>query len=385
MKVIVSCSGKFHAFNLVEELQRNGIEVIFFTSYSSKKNYLFKYLAKRIDNENIEKKNIKTNIIVAFGIKIFKKYPQLINNYFDSWVSRQIKKHEADWFIGWSSMSEKSIKIAKSKGIKTILERGSAHIIIQDDLLKRAYYSINKKFEINPQTVNKELVEYENANFISVPSQFCLKTFMQTGFCIDKIFVNNYGVSNYFKPVLESKSSVTTILYLGRLSIQKGIHILLPIIEEFITNKYKFKFIFIGGIDNDIRFLINSKLTESENIKFLGHIDHYYLSHYIGACDVAIIPSIQDGFAMVAPQILKVGIPIIISENAGAEQLIKEGQNGWVVKPEYTAIKERLAWAIFNYKDLLLMRRSILKLNLNDELSWVNYGKRYVKFLNEQL
>ncbi len=72
MRVIVSCSGKFHAFNLVEQLEKNGIEVVFFTSYSSISNSFLKYIVKRQDNENIRKSTFRTNAFLAWCIKIFR-------------------------------------------------------------------------------------------------------------------------------------------------------------------------------------------------------------------------------------------------------------------------------------------------------------------------
>jgi glycosyltransferase involved in cell wall biosynthesis len=382
MKIIVSCSGKFHAFNLVEELLNYGHDVLFFTSYASNKNIYLKHFVRRKDKEKIDVKFIKTNLCVAFALKIFPKHSQLVNNYFDKWVSKKIINYSADIFIGWSSMSEHSLMAAKRNGMKTILERGSAHILVQDILLKNEYKSIGKKFKISERTINKELIEYQISDYISIPSRFVLNTFLQNHIPNSKLFINPYGVSNHFEPVLFSNSKVTTFLYLGKLSIQKGAHILFTILEELISKKFNFKFLFIGESENEINNLLKRKLLTSDNIKFLGHINHYELNKYIGECDVAIVPSIQDGFAMVASQILKVGLPIIISENAGAEQLIIEGNNGWVVKPNSIEIQKRVEWCIFNLENIKAMRLDILKNNCYKELTWNDYANRYINFLN---
>ena len=380
MRVVVSCSGKFHAFALVEQLQKNGVEVIFFTAYSSIVNPITAKIAKRKDKENINPDTIKTNLLIAFLHKLFRKSPQFVNDVFDLWVAKRIKKLDADVFIGWSGMSLNSIKVAKSKGWKTILERGSAHIEVQETLLKEAYLALNKDFQLHKKTITKELLEYHSTDIISIPSRFCKETFIQKGIGPDKIFENLYGVSSYFKPVKCSNSKHTTFLYLGKLSVQKGIHLLLPIIEELLDTNEVFEFRFIGAIEKEIEQLISPKIKLSRNIKFIGHIDHYSLNEEIGQCDVAIIPSIQDGFAMVALQILRVGLPLIITKNAGAEQLIINDENGWVVSPIQSDIKKQIVNCINKFRELKSMRAQIIN-NFHSELTWDKYGDRYFLFL----
>lgn len=385
MRVVVSCSGKFHAFALVEQLEKNGVEVTFFTSYSSIVNPFFRRFAKRIDKETINPKSIKTNIILAILLKIFRRSPQIVNNLFDLWVSRKLRKIDADIFIGWSGMSLNSIISANKKGMLTILERGSAHIQVQNELLKDAYKIINKNFSIPNQTIRKEIMEYNTAKVISIPSNFCLNSFLHEGTQSKKLFVNPYGVGHYFNPILNSGSSSTTFLYLGKLSIQKGVHLLLRSIETLLSEGLNFNFLLIGQMETEISKIISAEILQSNKVTFLGHIDHYKLNELIGGCDVGVIPSIQDGFAMVVPQILKVGLPVIVSKNAGAEQIIKQNENGWVIEPKIEEITDQLKWCIKNHQILKIMRTSMIKIDQADDLSWDKYGIRYINFLKDKI
>jgi glycosyltransferase involved in cell wall biosynthesis len=49
------------------------------------------------------------------------------------------------------------------------------------------------------------------------------------------------------------------------------------------------------------------------------------------ACDVLILPSIVEGRAMVQMEALSSGLPIIVTPNAGAEDLVEPGQTGFLV------------------------------------------------------
>jgi glycosyltransferase involved in cell wall biosynthesis len=117
----------------------------------------------------------------------------------------------------------------------------------------------------------------------------------------------------------------------------------------------------------------------------MGNIDHYKLNELIGTCDVGIVPSIQDGFAMVVPQILRVGLPVIVSENAGAEQIIKQNENGWVIEPKIEEITDQLKWCVKNHKILKKMRATMIKKGQADDLSWDKYGIRYINFLKDKI
>lgn len=381
MKVIVSCSGKFHAFNLVEELQRNGIEVLFFTSYSSKKNRFLKYFTKRRDKELIDNKNIETNIFVAFALKIFSRNPQLVNNYFDIWVSRKIQKLDADWFIGWSSMSENSIKVAKSKGIKTILERGSTHIMFQNNILKQEYKIRGRSFEIDKKTIYKEIIEYSIVDLIVVPSSFSKSTFLDNGIKFSKIFVNQFGASKYFFNDKDSSDFNFRVLYLGSFSIRKGAYYLYEAINEI--KHLNIEFWFIGKVDQEVKFIYD-ELNTKKNVTFFGHINHYKLNSLINQCSVALQPSIEEGQSMVINQVMQCGIPYIATPNSGAEELIIDNFNGIIIPAMSSSSISSAIVDLYNKPSLLRhLSSNILKTTIKEN-TWDSYGNRYIKILKNE-
>ena len=378
MRVVVSCSGKFHAFALVEQLEKNGVEVIFLTTYSSIVNPFFRGFAKRIDKERINPKSIKTNIILAILLKLYQRSPQFVNNLFDLWVSKKLRKLDADIFIGWSGMSLNSIKVAKSKGWKTILERGSTHIEFQNEILKKEYEIRGKIFSIERATISKELDEYTLADFITIPSKFVKKTFEDKGIIEKKLFVNHFGASHFFSLRKEQTINQFIVLYLGTFSIRKGAYYLTEAIKKMKNEEIEFWF--IGNVDSDVHDL-KVDLMKFNNVKFFGHVNHYELSDYIEKCSVAIHPSLEEGQSMVINQVMKVGVPFIATPNSGAEELIIHNENGII-------IPEKCSEAIFN-STLSLKNNNLKLMNLTKRVrqmqisdnSWEAYGKRYIEFM----
>jgi glycosyltransferase involved in cell wall biosynthesis len=373
LKVIVSCSGKFHAFALSEQLERFGALEMFYTSYSSIKNPLAKYLVSRRDNELISVGKIKTCLLIAFGIKLYNK-PFFWNELFDKWVARKIRKSNANVFIGWSGMSLHSIKAAKERGMITILERGSSHIIHQLGILREEYSLFKMKFPYNKAIELRECNEYNEVDYISVPSLFAKNTFLKFGFNKDKLVLNHYGVSNFFKPICVPNDKKFYILFLGKISLQKGIVYLINAINILHSEGLNIGAIFVGAIDVTMKAVLEDLKTHE--IQFLGHRNHYELSHFISKSSIAVVPSIQDGFAMVVPQILACNIPVIVSENTGAADIIVEGKNGFIVPiRDSKSIADKIKILYDNPDQLSEMKKFIANNPMN--LSWEYYGVRY--------
>ena len=134
--VVVSCSGKFHAFALAEQMQRHDLLNSLFTTYAYNKNTFFRHFVKRVDKEAIPIEKIHTNISIAISLKLRPQQAFLHNSRFDKWVAKNIVNNNSRFFIGWSGMSLKSLQRAKSQGMTTIIERGSSHIYFKNRILK---------------------------------------------------------------------------------------------------------------------------------------------------------------------------------------------------------------------------------------------------------
>ena len=145
-----------------------------------------------------------------------------LSELFDEFSEKKLKK--CDLFIGWSSFSEKTILKAKSFGAKTVLERGSTHIIFQNDILKLEYKknNITNGLLPHPKIIEKELREYESSDFIMVPSSFAKDTFIKRKIKAKKVLQLPYGVDLLeFYPGKKFDNKFR-VIFCGSISIRKG-------------------------------------------------------------------------------------------------------------------------------------------------------------------
>ena len=95
-----------------------------------------------------------------------------------------------------------------------------------------------------------------------------------------------------------------------------------------------------------------------------------------------VLPSIEEGLALVQAQAMACGCPLISSVNTGGEDLFQDGVEGFLVpirSPE--AIHDRLAQLA---DDPLLQQRmsAAALLRVQSLGGWADYGEKYTAFLN---
>jgi glycosyltransferase involved in cell wall biosynthesis len=380
--ISVSCSTKLHSFSLAEQLHRHGLLNSLYTSYAYQKNVFLRPLARRIDKEQVPPEMIQTVTVLAFPIKLFPHFSHEWNELFDLWVAKKISRTESKVFIGWSGMSLNSIRAAKKRGIKTVLERGSTHIVFQNLILNEEYRKFGLTFNVNRKVIEKELLEYREVDYISIPSTFVRNSFIEQGIDESKLIVNPYGARDigFREEIPKSKTEKFVVIYLGSLSVQKGLKYLFEAIDRLNIPKDEIEIWFIGNVEPEINILIQQK--RKPNWKFFGHVDHYDLPRYLSQADVAVQPSLQEGLSLVILQFLANGIPVIITPNTGGGEVVKDGQNGFIVP-----IRDSLAIAakielLFNDRAKLNEMSHHAVSSIKNGFTWVDYGDRYAKFIS---
>jgi len=102
---------------------------------------------------------------------------------------------------------------------------------------------------------------------------------------------------------------------------------------------------------------------------------HSAVLELMRSCDVLVLPSIVEGRALVQQEAMACGLPLIVTRNAGGEDLIVEGETGFLVPAGApAAIAEKIDWFVQNRAELPAMS-SAARLKAA-ELTWLAYGDR---------
>ncbi|MEK7464426.1 MAG: glycosyltransferase family 4 protein [Patescibacteria group bacterium] len=376
MKVTISVGGRFHMFNLAGQLLKRDYLSQLITSYPK-----FEVVKYGIPKDKINSVLIKE--ILGRGWSKLPKFlrniynPQyLIHEIFDELASKSLKK--ADIVIGGSSMFLRTMKKAKILGAVTIVEHGSSHIVYQNDILKEEYSKFGikpKDFRLpHPKVIEKELKEYEEADYISIPSFFVRRTFLAKGIPENKLIQVPYGVDlSDFRQIPKS-DKVFRVIFVGGVSLRKGTHYLLQAFSELnLTNS---ELLLVGGKSEEMDYFL--KKYEGK-FKWIGRVPQKELYKYYSQSSVFVMPSIEEGLAMVQAQAMACGLPVIATTNTGGEDIVRNGTDGFIIPiRDVEALKERVLYLYENQELGEKMGRSA-KERISTGFTWDDYGAKMVQ------
>jgi glycosyltransferase involved in cell wall biosynthesis len=260
---------------------------------------------------------------------------------FGRWASRRLP--DADVMQLWTGYALESIAVARSRGTLTIAFRGSAHIRTQMELLRDEF----DRFGLAPPRtdgplVERECEEYDAADMVNVISTFAMRTFLARGFAPSRLILTPLavdiedGVSTVPRRL---RSGPLRVLFLGNVSLQKGVHYLLE--AAHALGKDAVRVSLIGGVSSDGKEVLR-RLSYSGEWK--GSVPRDKLRHVFAEHDVLVLPSIQDGFGAVICEAMAAGLPVIATENTGGPDVVRDGVDGLIVPARSsTALREALA------------------------------------------
>lgn len=156
-----------------------------------------------------------------------------------------------------------------------------------------------------------------------------------------------------FDPSVKQKSTEPesfVFLYSGALIHRKGVDLLAKAFSKLAKEFPQVKLNILGT--GDLKEDLQQQLSPyQQQVEFLGFQPWDKLPSYYQQADVLCVPSRYDGWALVVPEGLASGLPVISTDRTGAAiDLIKDHQNGWLIPAEdelalYNAMKEAVMFS----------------------------------------
>jgi glycosyltransferase involved in cell wall biosynthesis len=132
----------------------------------------------------------------------------------------------------------------------------------------------------------------------------------------------------------EKDRNTFTILFVGRLTMQKGIDTLVKIIEKLsVIEIFKnIRFTIIGSGDESLEKLLASLQRKFPNVRWLGYVPNEELHRPYSSSDILILPSKWETLSYVCLEAQSYGLPVIATDIPGPRDIIVNGQTGFLVK-----------------------------------------------------
>lgn len=154
----------------------------------------------------------------------------------------------------------------------------------------------------------------------------------------DSIIIPNFVDTSKFKPL----GKENYILYAGRIYWHKGIDYL---IEAFalVEKQFDIKLKLAGLGDLDL-YKEKAKKLGIKNIEFLGSVDNDKMPEIMGKAKIFVLPTVtREGHPKALIEAMACGCACIATDVPGNKELIKNGENGLLVRPkDSNSLKEAI-------------------------------------------
>lgn len=244
------------------------------------------------------------------------------NNYFENIAEKIIRQLPAtDTVLGISYTSLKVFKVASQRNQKKILfqiDPGLKEEQIVADIVTRYGDVYTTYWEPAPASYwNAWRKECALADVIMANSLWSKDALIEEGIEEQKIKVVPlpFQVQNChldFKrqyPASFSKERPLRCLFLGTLTLRKGVHLVLEVASRLVNAPVEF--ILVGQNELDM------KLLDKPNVQYKGVASRADTDAYYQSSDVFLFPTLSDGFGLTQLEAMAWQLPVIASKHCG--------------------------------------------------------------------
>jgi glycosyltransferase involved in cell wall biosynthesis len=127
------------------------------------------------------------------------------------------------------------------------------------------------------------------------------------------------------------------LLWVGRLGREKNLDFLFRVYESVVQRQPETRLVLAG--DGPELERLRGEYRSNPRVAFTGRLDRTDLPHLYALADVFVFPSTTDTFGMVVLEAQACGLPAIVSDVGGPQELVVSGETGFVVRAD-----DRDAW-----------------------------------------
>ncbi len=379
MRIVQTVFQAFHHFDLARELEaRHHLERIFST-----------WPRARLNREGLPPARLETFPWVQTLEYMMRRYhvlPAWLEDQtgyanallFDEYTLRNIPPCDA--LIALSGSSLKTGRLVQQRGGIFLCDRGSSHHRFQEQIIAEEYRLWNlTPPQSDPRDLAREEAIYLQADGIVVPSHAAARSFIAMGVDPAKLKVIPYGVRlENFAPTGAPPTDRFEVLYVGVHEMRKGLPYLLQAFSQLNVGKKRLRL--VGGMGRDMEAFL--RRFPLQNVEFLGSVPQARLPEIMSTSHVLVLPSIEEGLALVQGQALACGCPVVATTNTGADDLFTDSIEGFIVPiRDPAAIADRLTRLAQNPDLRHRMSRAAIE-RVKSFGGWHTYGQLWADHLH---
>lgn len=245
-------------------------------------------------------------------------------SWHDAAVARILRRSDVDLVHCWPMGAEKTLRTAQHLGVPTLLERPNSHTGFAFDVVEAEHRKIGlpvsptNTHAFDGRHLQREEEEYRLATQLACPSDFVMNTFLARGFPREQLARHFYG----FEPppathLMERERYVGrqfTAAFIARCEPRKGLHYALEAWHRSGAAE-KGRLFIAGSFVPGYRELLK-KWLDHPSVELLGFVKDFLA--VMQQSDVFLLPSIEEGSALVTYDARACGCVLAVSDATGA-------------------------------------------------------------------
>lgn len=391
MKFIVSHpTGNTFVKALLEELFRRELLEFFSTSigFGQNKNPIFSKFKNR-RSYNIPDSKIKRSwypevlrLLLRGDQTAVRQMTDFSYACLDANTSRKISIHSSKFIHSYEDCASNTFNRAKELGIQCSYELPIAYWATGRRILAEEaerYPEWEPTLETTRESEEKLQLKEEElklADRITCPSQFVLDSLPQEIREGKRCQISPFGSPASFRtdyPPHSKKSRKFKILFVGSMSQRKGLADLFSTMKLLKNEPVELS---VLGQPSMPKEFYRKQYSDFE---YFPPCSNDKVRDVMSFHDALVLPSLIEGRALVQQEALSCGLPIIVTANAGGEDLIDDGETGYIVpirSPQHIADK------IISMMQSRIPtdERKILCEKKAASITWKNYAKKIIDF-----
>ena len=297
----------------------------------------------------------------------------------DKWTSDQMPKCMPKVIHCYEDGGFHTFKKARELGIRCSYELPIAHhILLRELLCKEAerwpdWEPTLLATREPEEKLHRKDRELEMADAICCPSQFVLNSLPDDLRKEKYSYVAPFGTpqsSISRSPIPPKAKESVSFLFVGSMSQRKGLADLFEAFRNLDSSQAEL--LVLGAPLMPMAFY-----QQQANFTYKPPCSHGEVLRLMQICDILVLPSIAEGRALVQQEAMSQGMPILVTSNAGGEDLVKEEETGLLVPPSSPDIlAEKIEWFVRHKKQIPQMKEAARKHAAT--YSWEAYAKTII-------
>lgn len=248
----------------------------------------------------------------------------------DLYAARWLRRHpDADVVMPYHGAALRTLRVARDIGVPSVLNvihPVSSNRIIANEYRKLGYH------EPHAPVPEHQWRELELADYYLTPSPMTTRSLVDVGVPADRIQEITLGLdmNRAALPSDHQPSSRIRFLFIGKLSVHKGLHVLREAWSRIKRADVSLTIVGEPIRPFEARLMREWMAQNDPRVRVVPNVGADIRVAYRQA-DVFVFPSLVEGFGMVTLEAMGSALPVIVTE--GSRAVVRHGVDGFVLEP----------------------------------------------------